>query len=61
MGAPAATKAFIQRSIEAVLACDLPIYGVKIRRDGSVEIETVDRSSADPHPAPEKDQPEPWT
>lgn len=41
MPAPAATKAAIQRAIEATRAAGLTAYAVSVSRDGTIRIETA--------------------
>lgn len=51
MPAPAATKAAIQRAIEAAQACRLRVTGFTVGKDGSIRLETSE--AATPLSAPE--------
>lgn len=61
MPAPAATKAAIQRAIEATIAAGCQPIAVTVGKDGSVRIETsVGKSLDSPSPTGARSGPKKW-
>lgn len=58
MPAAPATKAAIQRAIDAVKACGLLVSAVRVQSDGTVIVET---SAVDTAPETRKNGPKKWT
>ncbi|MEO0485303.1 MAG: hypothetical protein AAF092_05270 [Pseudomonadota bacterium] len=61
MPAAPATKAAIQRAIDAVRACGLTVSGVSVSRDGTVHVDTSDKIPVDSQPeVPKVLEPKAW-